>query len=184
MLNWSRTDAFDRIRKLVSIQDVSPLVLEEVDYQKIDYDTSQLKFAIDLLTEEELALLFFRFFHGDSYKTLKKTASLGSKKTASSRVKKIVVALRSYLEYTKDHVYDKDLTEIEIILGSDGRMVADLLFRRWSKTKILKTSGATMSRKRLYKIISTLENICKINKSLNGFWKVIESRQSSPKKKD
>lgn len=175
MLNYLRSDVYSRIQRVISIQDVDWLVKnpEDKDEEKID-SIPDIHFGLSMLTKPEFDLLFYRYFQGDSYKTLKKTNHLGSKKTAANRLKRLSKALRAYAIYHSTNDLENDLDEIEIIFGSDGRRIADMLFRRYSKTRILKGSDLRISRKRLFGMIVKMRNTFKKHEILCRFWNVIE----------
>jgi len=176
-----RRDIYDKEHLLVSIDLLSPELLHQLsDTGESDARVEELKeamnFAMGFLTEKELELLFFRFIHNNSYKTLKKTINLGSTKTAAKRIKKLKHCVKGYIEYyLAGSDYQSDLKGIHDSLGKDGVVVADMLFRRGSKNSIQKSNRLVISQNRLTRLIYDIQLVCLKELLLNPFGKVLEN---------
>lgn len=189
MSSLSNTDIYDKEHLLVSIDKLSPELLyrltesgeEDAAIEKLK---GGLEFAMGFLSEDELDLLFFRFIHGNSYKTLKKNIHIGSTKTAAKRIKKLKKCIQVYVAYYLNNNYEEDLAIIKGKLDEDHVRVADMLFRRMSKNAILRSDKIIISQNRLARTIGEIELLCLRTLSMSGFWKVLISiGKISPKNK-
>ena len=141
--------------------------------------------AVCLLEPKEFLLLFSRFCCGESYKTIKVTSGAGSTRTIVNRVRRLRNALREYtLYFYENNQYDgyvNDLGTIKKRLGEWAEIVADLLFRRWSCSRIYKNrqeffgKECCVSRRQIYNLAEEICDLCQNCKDLSLFWEVLES---------
>jgi hypothetical protein len=154
---------------------------------RFDWKIEQLKeameFAMRFLTDDEIELLFFRFIHGNSYKTLKKSMGFGSTKTGGKRTKKLSLAIKEYMYYYLEQTYEDDMQFIKDVLGKDAHKVAELMFKRMSKYAILHSPYVRISQPRLNKVVCEIELLCLRYIRLSGFWEVITTVGKFPCKK-
>lgn len=188
MSNLSGRDIYDKDHLLISLDKITPELLYQLaEVRKRDYKLEELQeameFAMRFLTSDELELLFFRFLHGNSYKTLKITVNLGSTKTAAKRIKKLSEAIKEYIFYNLEQDYDIDMKFIEEALGKDAKGIAELLFKRMSKHAILRCKIVRISQKRLNRVIDEIEMLCLRNLRLSGFWELLNNVGKFPSKK-
>jgi hypothetical protein len=119
-----------------------------------------VQFAVRFLTDKEVELMFFRFFHGNSFKTLKKTTNVGSTKTAAKRTARLTEAIKEYVYYYFEQDYFRDLELIRSNLDDEAVVVSEMLFRRMSRHAILRSKKLRISQGRLARMISNIELLC------------------------
>jgi hypothetical protein len=142
-----------------------------------------VQFAVRFLTDKEVELMFFRFFHGNSFKTLKKTTNVGSTKTAAKRTARLTEAIKEYVYYYFEQDYFRDLELIRSNLDDEAVVVSEMLFRRMSRHAILRSKKLRISQGRLARMISNIELLCLQHVTLSGFWEVLTSVGKMSRKK-
>lgn len=182
-------DIYSKITQIVSIDQLTPELLHKLIVcfdtdEKLEQKKDAIEFAMSFLDENEIELMFFRYFQGNSYKTLKKTMDFGSTKTAAKRLRKLNVALKAYVMYylSEDTNYEADIALIKQELGSDAAKVADALFRRNSKNAIAAKKEIQISQVRLAKTIRSIALLCQEKIQLEAYWKFITTAGKVSKK--
>ena len=184
----SSHDAYRRVSKLTSIDVMSEEVLHHL-VQVRDLDVSlerkrdALEFAAEFLTQTEIEFVFFKYFLGNSHKTLKKTLGIGSFNTIALRTRTTKAAIKAYVQYKLEAVFEDDLLLIEQNLGSDGRIIAEQLFRRKSKKYIKQSDLITICSIRLSRTVDDLLILCAEKLQLQPFRRVLHSIGKLPQKK-
>lgn len=183
----SARDVYDKPDRLISIDLISPDLLNKlISHRFYDIDMEKLndamEIAIKFLTDGEVELLFLKFVHRNSHKTIKKTMQLGSTKTVSKRCKKLVEAIKNYVFYFMEQNYDSDISDIRNAFGDDAVVVAEMLFKRMSKNAILMEKTIPMSQARIIRTVLNIEILCLKSIKLSGFWEVISSARKLVKK--
>ena len=168
-----REDVYDKIQDFVPLENISNRIIQPDKDKAIDSLKEACNKAVQFLNEDEVNLMFFRYFQGASYKTLKKNISIGSTKTAAKRIRRLSTALRSYILYHQSANYDEDIKFIEDRLGEDSKIMADLLFRRWSRSRIVRKGPIKITRRKLENIIDGIVYLGTHEPSLFHFWEVI-----------
>ena len=180
-------DVYDRAT-LTSIDILSEEMLFDLadTYEKdpeLEAKKIAMEFTMRFLTGKELELLFFRFIHGNSYKTLKKTMKYGATKTAASYIRRLKRDIKEYINYSVHNNYDNDIAMIKEELGSDAMIIAERMFLRESKNKIKTSKIIPISQNRLARTILDIEILCLSKLQLQGFWQVIKKIGRLPVKK-
>ena len=167
-------DVYDKEKRLTSLH-IIPHHLLRTDMLEedslVERNKDSVQFAMSHLPQADLELIFFKYFHGDSFWTLKKTLNIGSTKTIAKRLKRLEYALRVYIEYFNNgFVYEDDLKKITDKLGPDICSVADRLFKRSSYVGIMREDD--IKRKKLIHMIEKIELLCVTN-DITGFWSTV-----------
>lgn len=179
----SKYDIYSKEQLLISIDEFTPEFLYRIAEvsekdESIERMKEALEFSMQFFSDSEVEFIFLRFVHGNSYKTLKSTAKLGSTKTALKHTRKLSAALREYILYALNYDYDEDISFIRDQLGNDAAVVAGLMFRRRSrhqiKTDVRAMEDVTIGNKRLQRIILDVELLALKYVRLTGFWNVIK----------
>lgn len=182
-LNTSNSCSYDAFLKkgIVLSADLIPeellhkIILVRCPDGTIEKRIEALEFSMQFLTDDEMKLLFFRYFQGHSHKTLKKTLGLGSTRTAVKRLAKLIAAIKEYMFYYMEHNYDADIRFIEAKSSKEHSIIAGFLFRRMSRNKVYQNCLWAISRKKLNRIVDEIEMLCVSELRLSGFWRVLRT---------
>jgi len=173
MSSSSKDDVYDRVQDFIPLENIANRLVKSDKDESISELKEACNKAVDFLTEDEVNLLFFRFFQNASYKTLKKNISIGSTKTAAKRIRRLSSALKAYIVYHRHANFADDIKMIVEKTDREGGEIAEYLFRRWSRSKIVRKGSFKVTRRRLENQIDNIRFWCEREPSLFYFWEVI-----------
>lgn len=173
-------DIYSKEKALVSIHLIPQNLLSELLIEEdsiVESKRNAVQFALSLISEQDLRIVFFKYFQGNSLMSMKKTVGVGSTKTLVKHTKRLENAIREYIRYYEKADWERDRKMLECKIDRNHSIVAELLFKRWSYTMIMSREDigfkrGVRSRKRLMSMIERIELTCLTNNA-EEFWNVI-----------